>query len=109
MKTIIVKIDCSTIRDWKTFHHAFATAFGFPAFYGGNMNAWIDCMTSIDSDFSQVSCEVGGSVTLSLGSITSFRQRCREIHDALIECVAFVNYRRMEQGEEPILFLSYYS
>ena len=40
-----VQIDGSAISDWNSFHDIFAAAFGFPAFYGRNMNAWIDCMT----------------------------------------------------------------
>jgi hypothetical protein len=31
------------------FHDIFNEAFGFPAFYGRNMNAWIDCLTSLDA------------------------------------------------------------
>jgi RNAse (barnase) inhibitor barstar len=32
----------------KAFHAAFAEIMGFPAFYGHNWNAWIDCMSYID-------------------------------------------------------------
>jgi RNAse (barnase) inhibitor barstar len=41
-----VRIDGKRIIDWKSLHRVFAGAFGFPNYYGNNMNAWIDCMTS---------------------------------------------------------------
>jgi Barstar (barnase inhibitor) len=44
----LIKLDASQISDWDTFHDVLARAFGFPEFYGRNMNAWIDCMTWLD-------------------------------------------------------------
>jgi hypothetical protein len=43
----VVMLDTRRILDWNTFHDVFAEAFGFPDFYGRNMNAWIDCMSSL--------------------------------------------------------------
>ena len=37
----------SKITDWKSFHDECAAVFGFPDFYGRNMNAWIDCLTYV--------------------------------------------------------------
>ena len=45
----VVRIPTSRISDWDSFHRVFAEAMGFPDFYGRNMSAWIDCMTSLDS------------------------------------------------------------
>jgi RNAse (barnase) inhibitor barstar len=45
----LVRIDGTRLQSWDAFHSAFASAFGFPDFYGRNMDAWIDCMTSLDS------------------------------------------------------------
>jgi hypothetical protein len=44
-----VRIDGSQLTDWESFHKVFAGVLGFPAFYGNNMDAWIDCMTSLDT------------------------------------------------------------
>ena len=44
----VVRLDCDRITDWDSFHAVFAEVFGFPNFYGRNMNAWIDCMTYLD-------------------------------------------------------------
>jgi RNAse (barnase) inhibitor barstar len=34
-----VQIDGNELTNWATFHDVFETIFGFPAFYGRNMNA----------------------------------------------------------------------
>ncbi len=44
----VVRLDCDRITDWESFHSLFAEVFGFPDFYGRNMNAWIDCMSYLD-------------------------------------------------------------
>jgi hypothetical protein len=36
------------IGDADSFHDVSAATFGFPAFYGHNVNAWIDCLTNLD-------------------------------------------------------------
>jgi hypothetical protein len=108
MRTTIITIPVDQIADWDSFHSVFQTALGFPAFYGRNMDAWTDCMTSIDdppSGMTKVSVAPGELMTLRIDDAPEFRRRCPEQYDALIECVAFVNYRRIEVGETPVLAL----
>ncbi len=109
-KNTVVKIDASQIKSWDDFHSYFAKVLGFPDFYGRNMNAWIDCMTSIDlpdDGLSTVHAPLGGFVVLQLEHVDEFARNQREIYDALIECAAFVNWRRIELGEEAVLSLSF--
>ena len=104
-------LDCNSIRDWASFHEEFARVFGFPAFYGRNMDAWIDCMTSLDAPadgMSSVHCNPGSVVTLELATVKAFARRCPEQYDALIECSAFVNWRRLELGNPSVLALSFH-
>lgn len=108
---MIATIDTALISDWETFHSVFAATLGFPAFYGRNMNAWIDCMTYVDdpgAGMSAVTVEPGKCLTLQLTEATEFAQRCPEQFSALLDCSAFVNWRRMEQGQSPVLALSYH-
>ena len=105
-----VKIDCSKIHDWESFHDTFSKPFGFPDFYGKNMNAWIDCMTYLDnpdSGMSKISCDKGDYILLELENIQPFQKRFANLYDAIIECSAFVNYRNVEVGENPLLMLSF--
>lgn len=107
----VVEIDTTRIDDWASLHDVFSEALGFPEFYGRNMNAWIDCMTSVDDPgdgLTQVHAPQGGVLVLSLSDATDFAARCPEIYAALIECSAFVNYRRMKVGESPVLALSFW-
>jgi len=106
-----VAVDASKILDWPSFHNAFAEAFGFPAFYGRNMNAWIDCMTYLDdpgSGMSEVHAPSNGIVLVKVLNAKDFSERCPEQFEALNECTAFVNWRRREQGGAPVVALSYH-
>ncbi len=48
MSVTIVIIDCAKIKSANDLHDAFDRIFGFPEYYGRNMDAWIDCMSCID-------------------------------------------------------------
>ena len=43
-----VFVDTIEITDWPSFHRVFSQIFGFPAFYGNNMDALIDCLSYLD-------------------------------------------------------------
>ena len=69
MNVSLARIDCETIDDWDSFHHEFNRVFGFPDFYGRNMDAWIDYMTSIDAPddgMTNIHCESGKVLTIEL-------------------------------------------
>jgi len=106
----VVKINTDNISDRDSFHKEFKEVFGFPEFYGNNMSAWVDCMTDLDdsdSGMTSVTVAVGEILVIELENVESFKTRCKQLYDELIESVAFVNYRRIEQGQEPILTLSF--
>lgn len=72
------------------------------------MDAWIDCMTSLDSPedgLSTVTVKPGEILVLKIDSPFEFKERCPEQYEALIKGSAFVNFRRAEIGEAPILAL----
>jgi hypothetical protein len=80
----------------------------FPEFYGRNMDAWIDCMTSVDAaegGLSSVTVASGEILVLRIDVAFGFRRRCPEQYAALVECSAFVNFRRTESGKAPVLAL----
>jgi hypothetical protein len=104
----LVRIDGAQLRDWDSFHSLFASAFGYPCFYGRNMDAWIDCMTSLDAPedgMTSVHGSASDPVVLQLDNASAVP---KEIFDALVECAAFVNWRRLEIGQPAILMLSFY-
>jgi hypothetical protein len=107
----VVRLDCNRITDWESFHAVFAEVFGFPDFYGRNMNAWIDCMGYLDepgAGMSAIHVPAGEVVTLHLDGVDEFAARCPEQYAALIECAGFVNWRRSSAGDGAVLALAFY-
>jgi RNAse (barnase) inhibitor barstar len=106
----VVGIAGDRIADWGSFHDLFAEAFEFPAWYGRNRSAWIDLMTYLDDDQDTTGVFVapGETVTINLTGAKALRARHHELYDALIECVAFVNWRRIEIGGTAYLCLAFH-
>ena len=108
MHTTVVDIPADRIVDWDSFHSVFQERLGFPGFYGRNMNAWIDCLTSADQQshgMMSITVGPGELLTLLIKDAETFQTRCPEQYSALLECAAFVNHRREEVGEPPVLAL----
>jgi hypothetical protein len=100
----------SRITDWDTFHDVWADVLGFPDFYGRNMDAWIDCLTYVDEGdgMSNVVVADGDVLTLRLDEGKAFRDRCPDLYAAIVECAAFVNWRRLEMGQRAIIALAFH-
>ena len=103
-----VNIDGSQLSDWAAFHDVFAELLGFPDFYGRNMDAWIDCMTSLASPDDGLTSVHGSSTDPVVLHIQNASSVPSDLLDALSECAAFVNWRRIEVGEPAILALSFW-
>lgn len=107
---IVVRIDTRTIIDWVTFHDVFAEAFGFPEYYGRNMDAWIDCMSYLDdpdAEMTSIHIAKGSVAVIHFSHMVDFTARCPDLYAAIVECSAFVNFRRIELGDEAVLAISF--
>lgn len=110
MKT--VSINARAIEGKDSFHEVFSSALGFPSWYGNNMNAWIDCMSSLDEPgdgLSEVKVQPGEVLVITLENADDFKRRCPKLWQDLLECSAFVNWRRIERGEAAVLAVSAYA
>lgn len=109
MKTVIV--DSSQILNRSSFHRYFWELFGFPDYYGENMDAWIDCMTFLDAKESGMTTKIwvdkGELIVLKLENVDQLKNHAMDMYLDLIECSAFVNYRRIEAGEAPLIILAF--
>ncbi|RQR32578.1 MULTISPECIES: barstar family protein [Burkholderia] len=94
-------VDGKALGDWAKFHDYFASEFGFPGYYGRNMDAWNDCM----SDY----CYEHGIVSLRIDDAGALKDRNPEIFAALVECSAFINWRATKEGGDPLIVLSYWA
>lgn len=105
-----VMIDGDEIHDWDSFHSIFQDKMGFPEFYGANVDAWIDCMTYLERNDGMTKIHVakGGVLVIRLLNAKNLKARFPEAYDALIECSSFVNYRRMDVGDAPVLALAFH-
>lgn len=97
----IVRINTDLITDWDSFHDIFSMTFGFFRGYGRNMDAWIDCMTDIDdkdTGMTKVWINEADTLVIELTNSEKFKRDCFEIYLELIECIGFVNARKLKEG-----------
>lgn len=102
-----VKLNTKQIEDWESFHLVCKSEFGFPDFYGTNMDAWIDCLSYLDEPDGMTRFTLGREELLhiEISDTEDFNYRLPEIFDALVECSAFVNRRYVSDGKPPVLSL----
>ena len=100
-KTIV--LPTRTISDWTTFHTMCKSLFGFPDFYGSNMDAWIDCMSYLRSESHMTSIELADDeiLLIVIPDAEAFAKKLPEIARGLEDCIAFVNQRCMGINEAP--------
>jgi hypothetical protein len=105
----LVQLHGAAIRDWDTFHDQSTAVFGFPAFYGRNLDAWIDCLTYVRNGDGMSRFTLGPTESIVIGVLESeaFEAQAPAIFDAFVECVAFVNQRHTAAGEIPALQLRF--
>ena len=102
-----VRLNTNLINDWASFHLVCKEAFGFPDFYGANMNAWIDCLTYLTEDdgMSRFVLSEDEMLFIEITDSKNFKARLPEIFEALIDCSIFVNKRYLEAKESEKLSL----
>jgi RNAse (barnase) inhibitor barstar len=97
----VVRLDTTRITDKASFHLVCEEAFGFPGFYGRNMDAWIDCMSYLTEDggMTRFILAENEMLHIELTDTEDFNSRLPEIFNDLVACTAFVNNRYIEAGE----------
>jgi len=95
------------ITDWESFHDIYAAEFGFPDFYGRNMDAWVDCLTYINEGdgMSRFVLEPGEILRIEVTHSESLRKLVPEVFHSLVGCTRFVNERSVLAGDDPRLEL----
>eukprot|EP01037_Dinobryon_pediforme_P018999 gene18999-19344_t len=82
--------------------------FGFPDFYGCNMNAWVDCLSYLrdDDGMSRFVLKDKEVLTIEVLHSDKLRQAAPEIIEELQFCVAMINDRCEDYEEAATLKLS---
>jgi len=110
-KNIVVELDGKKLVGKEQFHNTFAETFGFPDFYGRNMDAWIDCMSSLDfpeDGMTSIHVARGKVLTLKVSNYKYLKKAGESEWLDLLECSAFVNYRRTTPGLNPLIALAFF-
>ena len=107
-----LRLDGGTIQNWDDFHDQCTDRFGFPDFYGRNMDAWIDCLTSLDAPddgMTTIHVEPGEVLVLEIDNARELKQSCPDVFAAIVECAAFVNDRRVKRERPAVIALSFHA
>lgn len=107
--TVIVEFNATDIQNLDDFHNESIMAFGFPSFYGRNLDAWIDCMNYRDEDdgMAEVNVPPGGKIIIRVTGYARMKKRAPHVAEELNELVARVNQDHLDAGNEPLLLLAY--
>lgn len=100
-----VQLDGAAMTDWEAFHTQSQQAFGFPAFYGRTMDAWIDCLSYLRDDDGMSRFRLSPDEVLQIEVVhaDAWRAAQPDMLDEILYCVAGINERYADYGEAPAL------
>src|SRR5262245_3689287 len=107
---MLIRIDAARLTDAAGLHAALGEAFGFGPDYGKNLDALVDCLTHLDdpqAGMSRVQVFPGQVVLLVLEHTQGMNKHTAAQVKTLTDAVAFVNWRRWEKKQPPVLALAY--
>jgi RNAse (barnase) inhibitor barstar len=96
--TIQVILNGRQLTTWEEFHDECATTFGFPAFYGRNRDAWIDCLTDIDGGLTKAECQTEADLLISIENSSTWVTQAPAMVTEFVQLVQDVNMRFKEAG-----------
>jgi RNAse (barnase) inhibitor barstar len=101
------RLNGEIINNWDSFHTESQQAFGFPDFYGRNMDAWIDCLSYLRDDdaMSTFRLQPDEILQIEVQHADLLRQKAPEILAEMEFCIAAINERYEDYGEKPALSL----
>ncbi len=102
-----VRLDGARITDWPSFHVACQIAFGFPDYYGRNMDAWVDCLSYLRDDEGMTRFQLKANETLQIEVLHAdqLKVQAPEILEEVAFCIGGINERYEDYGERPALEL----
>jgi len=102
-----VELNGAAISGWDSFHAECKRAFGFPDFYGNTMDAWVDCLSYLRDADGMTRFRLGPreALTISLTGAEQMRAAAPDILEEMTFCIAGINERYEDYGEQPALAL----
>lgn len=98
----------AAITDFATFHSACRAAFGFPDFYGDNMDAWVDCLSYLRDDDGMTKFRLKPNEVLEIivTDAAAMQAAAPDIVEEITYCIGGINERYEDYGEKPALKLT---
>ncbi len=95
------------ITDDASFHAQCVQAFGFPAFYGNSMDAWVDCLSYLrdDENMTQFRLKPNEVLEIVVQDAESMKAQAPDVLEEMTFCIAGINERYEDYGEKPALKL----
>lgn len=100
-----ITLDCSKFSNENIFYDELIPIFGFPDFFGRNINALIDCLSGLrypEEGMIKVNVTKNGSLLLILKNYSSADDVAQKI---LMYAVEFVNFRSRQKHLVPAILL----
>ena len=107
---MVIRVDARRLTDKASLYAALDELFGFPADSGKNLDAIIDLLTYLDAPqtrSSRLQVLPGQIILLVLEHMEGHNKHTEVQIAALLDVIAFVNWRRLEKGQTPILAVAY--
>jgi RNAse (barnase) inhibitor barstar len=107
---MLIRIDARRLTDAATLHDVLNEAFGFTAGYGKNFDALVDCLTHLDDPtaaLSRVQLFPGQIALVVIEHTVGRDKRTSNQVKALSDAIAFVNWRRLEMRQPPVVAMAY--
>jgi hypothetical protein len=101
------ELNGGAILDWDSFHAECRRVFGFPAFYGNTMDAWVDCLSYLrDADgMTKFRLKPNEVLEIVVKDAAGMRARVPDLLEEMSFCIAGINERYEDYGEKPALQL----
>lgn len=107
MKFKKLELDFSMINTADDLHEKMSELFGFPDFCGKNINALIDCLTSLrlpDDGMTTIHVSHDEAILLKINNMR-LDEKDIAASGLLLNAIQFVNYRCMLAEEQPLIYL----
>lgn len=99
-------MDADMTMDRNSLHEVFKSLFGFPGYYGANMDAWIECMSELDdaeSGITEFKLDRGEMLQIEVAGVESLAKRVPEILEDLVVCTALANQQYLERTGKAVV------
>ena len=104
---VSAELNGTSIVDWDSFHGECRKAFGFPDYYAGTMDAWVDCLSYLrDADgMTKFKLKPNEVLEIVVKDAAAMKAQAPDLLEEMTFCIAGINERYEDYGEKPALAL----